>query len=304
MQRSAVPVDRLEIGLWRRHLHIVVGGDIEGPIAADAKVDPRRPDQRFDLGFDQAWRRRRSLNGDIVGQALTLRRVEDREMLQKWNSGRLFAGLACAALFVVGHKAVSIDDGRAVLALPHVSAEGERLAKGQPMLGRKAVLDHGAPKDQDVDAGILTGGRRIPRHGERRLRRSCTPGLDPGKPAILEFGDDLVGDVVIEIGAVTGTTRGAIHSGHRDKLHDGRREPLSQPSTRHGRSVRTLALGALRGVPAEGVGRDRGSAAGEGFPRSIDPSWRPEPRRTVGLSLKALRPLKSVRNSHIFLTGE
>jgi hypothetical protein len=41
-------------------------------------------------------------------------------------------------------------------------------------------------------------------------------------------------------------------------LRDGRREPLSQPQTRHGKPVRTLALGALRGVPAEGVGRDVG----------------------------------------------
>src|SRR5487761_927296 len=39
-------------------------------------------------------------------------------------------------------------------------------------------------------------------------------------------------------------------------LRDGRREPLSQPSTRHGNPVRTLPLGALRGIPAEGVGRD------------------------------------------------
>lgn len=36
--------------------------------------------------------------------------------------------------------------------------------------------------------------------------------------------------------------------------------------TRHENSLRTLTLGALRGSPAEGVGRDQDSAAGEGFP--------------------------------------
>ena len=145
MQRRAVPVDGLEIGLGRRHLHVILSWDIEGPIAADAEVDSCRPDQRFDLGFDHSWWRRRCLDGDVVGQGLALRRIEDGEALQKWNGRRLFAGLACAALFVVGHKAVGVDDGRAVLALPDVPAERERLAKGQPMLRRKAVLDHGPP---------------------------------------------------------------------------------------------------------------------------------------------------------------
>ena len=129
----------------------------------------------------------------------------------------------------------------------------ERVRKAYRRVEAQAVLDHGAPKDQDVDAGILTGGRRIPRHGERRLRRSCTPGLDPGKPAILEFGDDLVGDVVVKVAARATFREVTTLSGHRDDLRDGRRKPLLQPSTRHGKSVRTLTLkGALRGLPAEG----------------------------------------------------
>jgi hypothetical protein len=50
-------------------------------------------------------------------------------------------------------------------------------------------------------------------------------------------------------------------------LRDGRQETLSQPLTRHGKAgPHSHSEGALRGLPAEGVGRDIGSAAGEGFP--------------------------------------
>ncbi len=42
--------------------------------------------------------------------------------------------------------------------------------------------------------------------------------------------------------------------------------------TRHEKSLRTLTLGAVRGAPAEGVGRDQASAAGEGFPlQTLEP---------------------------------
>ena len=39
--------------LGRRHLHEVGRRGVEGAIAADAKVDPARPDQRVDRGLDQ-----------------------------------------------------------------------------------------------------------------------------------------------------------------------------------------------------------------------------------------------------------
>jgi hypothetical protein len=38
VQRGAVPVDRLEIGLRRRHLHIVVCRHVEGAAAADTEL--------------------------------------------------------------------------------------------------------------------------------------------------------------------------------------------------------------------------------------------------------------------------
>ncbi|OYR30418.1 hypothetical protein CES86_1742 [Brucella lupini] len=57
-------------------------------------------------------------------------------------------------------------------------------------------------------------------------------------------------------------------SGHRDNLRDGCRKPLFQPSTRHGKPVRTLTLrGALRGLTADGGGVGNAHAdQGEGLP--------------------------------------
>src|SRR6185437_5687840 len=123
VQRRAMPVDRLEIGLRRRHLHIVVRGHVEGAAAADAEVDARRLDQRLDGWLDQArlWRWRD--HGEILGQALALCEVEDREALQERNGLRLHAGLPCPPLLVVGNEAVGIDDGCAVLALADIATE-------------------------------------------------------------------------------------------------------------------------------------------------------------------------------------
>ena len=94
MQRRAVPVDRLEIGLRRRHLHIVLRRHIEGAIAADAEVDAGRLDQRFDARLDHAGRRRRRDGRDLVGQILALIGVEDGEALEERDRLRVLAGFA------------------------------------------------------------------------------------------------------------------------------------------------------------------------------------------------------------------
>ena len=198
MQGRAVPVDRLEIGLRRRDHHEVRTRRIEGAVAADAEVDAGRPDQRLDPGLDQARQRRWRDGRNLGRQVFALGGVEDCEPFQERDCGRFLAGLAGASLLVIRHKAVGIDDGGAVLALAHIAAERERLAKGQPALCGEAVLDHGAPEDQDVDPRILPAGGRVLRHGKRRLRRGRPPGLDPGHAAGLQFSDDLAGDFVIE----------------------------------------------------------------------------------------------------------
>ena len=76
--------------------------------------------------------------------------------------------------------------------------------------------------------------RRGPRKAERpgsRAAATSRPRRPPPKP---------VSDRLLDIAS----------------FRDGCREPHSQPLTHHGKPVRTLTLGAMRGVPAEGVGQD------------------------------------------------
>ena len=198
MQRGAVPIDRLEIGLRRRDLHIVFGRCIECAIAADAERDAGGLDQGFDRGLDQARRRWRRSGGDLVRQFLALIGVEHGKALEERDCLRLFAGLGGASLFVIRHETIRVDDGGAAFALANVAAERERLTEGEPTLTGKSAFDHGSPEDEDVNATVLPVSRRVFRHRQRRFCRSRTPGLDPGHPASLKFGDDLVGDFVIE----------------------------------------------------------------------------------------------------------
>ena len=162
------------------------------------KSDAGGLDQGFDRGLDQAWRRWRRSGGDLVGQVLALVGVEDGKSLEERDCLRFFAGLGGAPSFVVGDEAVGIDDGGAAFALADMAAKRERLAESEPALSGKSALDHGSPEDQDVYAAVLPVSRRVFRHGQRRFGRRRPPGLDPGHAAGLQFGDDLVGDFVIE----------------------------------------------------------------------------------------------------------
>ena len=197
MQRGAVPIDRLEIGLWRRDLHIIFRRRIEGAIAADTKRDAGRLDQGFDPRLDQAWWRWRRGGGDLSG-SLALIGVEHGKALEEWNRLCFFASLGGASLLVARHKAVGVDNRCAAFALADMAAKRERLAKGKPALSGKTVLDRAPPEQENVDATVGTVGRSIFRQGQRRFCRGRTPGLDPGHAAGLELGDDLVGDFVIE----------------------------------------------------------------------------------------------------------
>ena len=196
-----MPIDRLEERLGRRHLHIVLRGHVEGAIASDAKVDAARLDERHHLGLDQARLGRWSRDRDFVGKPLALRSVEDREALQERNGLCILASLAGASLLVVGDEAVGINDSGAVFAAPYMAAERQRLAESQPALAGITMLDDSAPENEHVDAGIAAPRGGVLRHGERRLRRGRTPGLDPGQPPSLQLADDLGGDFIVQAGA-------------------------------------------------------------------------------------------------------
>ena len=145
MECGPVPIDRLEIGRRRRHLHEIARRVVVGARTADAEIRAGGGDQRLGSGLNLAWWRRDDRSSDLLGQAIALVRVEDGKALEKRDGTRLFAGLRGAPTFVVRGEAIGIDDGRSPFALPDMAAKPERLAKGEPALSGKAVLDNGTP---------------------------------------------------------------------------------------------------------------------------------------------------------------
>ncbi len=120
VERRTVPIDWLEIGLWRRHLHEVERGAVISLRAADPEIDARRPDQRLDPRLDQTWRRRRRDGRDLVGKAVALIGIEDGKAFEERDRARCFTGLGSATPFVVGGEAIGVDDGRAALTLADI----------------------------------------------------------------------------------------------------------------------------------------------------------------------------------------
>src|SRR5579883_1162395 len=124
MQRRPMPVNRLEIGLRRRDLHVVFGWCIECAMSTNPKRDARGLDQGFDRWFDQARRRRRS-GGDLVGQVLTLIGVENGKSFKEGNRLCFFAGLGRASFFVIRHETIRVNDSGAALPFTNVATKRE-----------------------------------------------------------------------------------------------------------------------------------------------------------------------------------
>jgi hypothetical protein len=143
MKCGPVPIDRFEIGIRRRHLHEIARRGVVGARTADAEIRAGGGNQRLGSGLNPAWWRRDDRGSDALGQAIALVRVEDGKALEKRDGARLFTSLRGAPTFVVRGEAIGIDDGRSPLALPDMAAESERLAKSEPALSGKAVLDNG-----------------------------------------------------------------------------------------------------------------------------------------------------------------
>src|SRR5689334_5690335 len=134
VKRGAVPVDRLKVCLRRWDLHVVLGGNVESPTAANVEVDPHGLDQRLDFRLDEAGLRRLR-DRDLLGQALALRHIEYGEALKERDGLRLIACLGSPLPLVLGNEAVGVYDRRSMLALADITAEAERLPKGEPALG-------------------------------------------------------------------------------------------------------------------------------------------------------------------------
>lgn len=124
-----MPVDRLEIGVRPGHLHVILRGAVEGPVAADAKIGAGRGDQRLGLGEDQTLGHRRRGSDKFARQVLALIGVEHGESLEERNRAGFVAVALRPLAFLAGDEAVGIDDCGAVLAFAHVAAKAQGLAK-------------------------------------------------------------------------------------------------------------------------------------------------------------------------------
>jgi len=177
-------------------------------------------DQRLDARLDERGIRRRRSRGERGRQAVALLDIEDGEALEEVDRAGVLARFLRALTLLAGDEAVGVDHRRAALALAHAAAQRERLAEGKPDLAGIAALDDSAPEDQHVDAGIAPAGRGILRQGQRRGHARSSPGLHPGQAPGLEVGDDPVGDLVVEVRAVT---RGSAARGRprREAGHGG-----------------------------------------------------------------------------------
>jgi hypothetical protein len=134
---------------------------------------------------------------EVGRKILALVGVEDREAFEEGDGFRLLGG---ARAFPVRTEAVGIDDGGAFLALAHMGAELQRLAESEPALAGETALGDGAPEDEDVDAAVGAAGRGIARQAERGA--DAGPRLHPGHAPLFELGDDLVGDLLVEVRSV------------------------------------------------------------------------------------------------------
>ena len=202
MESCAVPVDRLVIGLQRRRLHEVVDDVVEGAFAADTEVRAGRGNQRLRLRLDQTWSGRRRNGHDLFRQAIALVGVEDGEAFEERDCAGHLARFLGAPSLALRCKPVRVDDCGAMFAFADVAAETEGLAERKPALTGEAALDNRSPQDQHIDPRVAPGCGGVLRHGERRLRHIRSPRLNPGDTAGLKFGDDLVGDFLVEAGAV------------------------------------------------------------------------------------------------------
>jgi hypothetical protein len=104
MERGPVPIDRLEIGSRRRHLHEIARSVVVGARTADAEIRTGGGNQRLGSGLNLAWWRRDDRSSDLLGQAIALGRVENGKALEKRDGTRLLAGLCGASTFVVRVK--------------------------------------------------------------------------------------------------------------------------------------------------------------------------------------------------------
>jgi hypothetical protein len=237
-----MPIDWFEIGLGWRHLYIVFDRRVECATTTDAEVNACGRNQRLDPRLYQSWWRRRSGGRDLTRQAVALIGVEDREALQEMNGLSLLATLVRPPFFLGRDEAVGINHRRSTLALAYVATKRQRLTEREPALARESLLDHGAPKDQHVDAAIRPAGFGVFRHRQRRFRCCRSPWLNPGQTSGFEFSHDLGGDFVVKIRPAHAGMRFWMMWGHRGAPRQALQASLAARNLSRPNRVRTLTL--------------------------------------------------------------
>src|SRR5262245_21766172 len=129
MTCGAVPVDRLEKRLRRRHADVVARDVVIGPVPTDAQGSPGRADQRLGLRLDEVAGDRRWAHSDGGGQAFALLCIEDGEALEERDGARRLAFVTGSLALVVGHEPVSVHDRGTPLSLAHIAAEAQSLSE-------------------------------------------------------------------------------------------------------------------------------------------------------------------------------
>src|SRR5690606_26403833 len=106
--------------------------------------------------------------------------------------------LLLAGLVDLGPRhGVGVNHGGPAFALADAAAEGQGLPEGHPGRGAEPTARGLGPEQEDVDAavGFAVVAERTADAGGRG------PGLDPGPDAVLQLGDDPVGDPGVEVRA-------------------------------------------------------------------------------------------------------
>jgi hypothetical protein len=143
--------------------------------------------------------------------------------------------------------------------------DGDGLA---PDVGEGIVLARVLVEGEHVDAGVAPAGAGILRQSEGSAHARRTPRLHPGETPGLQLGDDLAGDVLVEVCAVdgrAGMSRAVGRcAGHGAGLHDGRAGGLSpsspspsrrQPPHSHSAGFRVVVRSRRNVVDADDMAR-------------------------------------------------
>ena len=193
---GVVEVAVLERGPVRQE-HQVRCGQVTGLVAAMLQLRQGQHPLRQFVVFSPAVYFLRVQRHQV--QPLALLHVEHRVAAGKGNLLPLLFVIAgrvrlCLAIPVPGGQELPEDDGRALLALAHMAAQLLGIAEGEPARVGMAPRQRHQVEQEHVHAPVRAVGERI----AKRPVVNRVPGPGPGIDAVLQGGDDLAGDLLVD----------------------------------------------------------------------------------------------------------